>query len=143
MCPTTGPSYGERIASVCIFVSWFPGLARLALRDRYHCAVEQREGRLIETASPRYFREVARHGSLRRAAERLFVAQSAISRRIAALEEELGVQLFERRARGMALTAAGQRLLEFADDARIRLDALRARIHEYEALHREHVELTI
>ncbi|HEY0878811.1 MAG TPA: LysR family transcriptional regulator [Zeimonas sp.] len=96
---------------------------------------------MIETASLRYFREVARQGSLRRAAERLFVAQSAISRQIAALEEELGVQLFERRARGMAPTAAGRLLLEFADDTRVRLDALRAQIHEYELLHRGHVEI--
>ncbi|MCD6679555.1 MAG: LysR family transcriptional regulator [Burkholderiaceae bacterium] len=96
---------------------------------------------MIETASLRYFREVARHGSLRRAAERLFVAQSAISRQIVALEEELGVQLFERRARGMAPTAAGRLLLEFADDSRLRLDALRAQIHEYETLHRGHVDV--
>src|SRR5690606_26841734 len=96
---------------------------------------------LIETASLRYFREVARQGSLRRAAERLFVAQSAVSRQIAALEAELGVQLFERRARGMAPTAAGRLLLEFADDTRARLDALRAQIHEYEVLHRGHVDI--
>lgn len=96
---------------------------------------------MIETASLRYFREVARHGSLRRAAERLFVAQSAISRQIGALEAELGVKLFERRARGMAPTAAGRLLLEFADDTRVRLDALRAQIHEYEALHRGHVDI--
>ncbi len=96
---------------------------------------------MIETASLRYFREVARQGSLRRAAERLFVAQSAISRQIGALEEELGVQLFERRSRGMAPTAAGRLLLEFTDDTRVRFDALRAQIHEYEALHRGHVEI--
>lgn len=96
---------------------------------------------MIETASLRYFREVARHGSLRRAAERLFVAQSAVSRQIAALEEELGVQLFERRSRGMAPTAAGRLLLDFADDTRVRLDALRAQIHEYELLHRGHVDI--
>jgi DNA-binding transcriptional LysR family regulator len=41
----------------------------------------------------------------------------------------------------MAPTAAGRLLLEFADDARIRLDALRAQIHEYEALHRGHVDI--
>lgn len=96
---------------------------------------------MIETASLRDFREVARQGSLRRAAERLFVAQSAVSRQIVALEQELGVQLFERRARGMAPTAAGRLLLEFADDARVRLDALRAQIHDYEALHRGHVDI--
>ncbi|MCC7121491.1 MAG: LysR family transcriptional regulator [Gammaproteobacteria bacterium] len=96
---------------------------------------------MIETASLRYFREVVRQGSLRRAAERLFVAQSAVSRQMTALEEELGVQLFERRARGMVPTAAGRLLLEFADETRGRLDGLRAQFHEYEGLHRGHVDI--
>lgn len=58
----------------------------------------------------RHFLEVARSGSVSQAAARLFVAPSAISRQITRLEEILGTPLFERQARGMALTAAGQRL---------------------------------
>ncbi|MDM0057842.1 LysR family transcriptional regulator [Variovorax fucosicus] len=58
----------------------------------------------------RYFLEVARSGSVNQAAARLFVASSAVSRQITKLEESLGTPLFERRARGMALTAAGERL---------------------------------
>lgn len=96
---------------------------------------------MLEPASLRYFREVARQGSLRRAAERLFVAQSAMSRQIAALEDELGTKLFERRARGMAPTAAGRLLLEFAEDTRLRTDALRAQMHEHELLQRGHVDI--
>lgn len=96
---------------------------------------------MIETTSLRYFREVALQGSLRHAAERLFVAQSALSRQISALEEELGVALFERRARGMALTEAGRLLLEYADDSRARLEKLRGQIHEFEALERGQVEI--
>ncbi|TXL64124.1 LysR family transcriptional regulator [Zeimonas arvi] len=96
---------------------------------------------MIETTSLRYFREVALQGSLRHAAERLFVAQSALSRQISALEEELGVALFERRARGMALTEAGRLLLQYADDSRARLEKLRGLIHEFEVLERGHVEI--
>lgn len=58
----------------------------------------------------RHFLEVARSGSVSLAAARLFVAGSAVSRQIAKLEAALGTPLFERRARGMALTAAGERL---------------------------------
>lgn len=59
----------------------------------------------------RYFLEVARTGSVNQAAQRQHVAASAVSRQLGKLEDALGVALFERRARGMALTAAGARLL--------------------------------
>ncbi|MFX7732108.1 LysR family transcriptional regulator, partial [Acinetobacter baumannii] len=55
-----------------------------------------------------------RTGSLTAAAERLHVAVSAVSRQIAKMEEETGVPLFERRARGMVLTPAGEVLMAFA-----------------------------
>lgn len=96
---------------------------------------------LVEPPGLRYFCEVARQGSLRGAAQRLFVAQSAISRQIAALEETLGVTLFERHARGMSLTAAGRMLLEFANDTRGRFEAFRARIHDFETLRQGHVDI--
>ncbi|MDP2000927.1 MAG: LysR family transcriptional regulator [Rhodoferax sp.] len=59
----------------------------------------------------RNFLEVARTGSVNQAAFRLHVAASAVSRQLSKLEESLGVVLFERQARGMTLTAAGERLL--------------------------------
>lgn len=60
--------------------------------------------------SMRHFMEVAHCGSVNQAAARLFVAPSAVSRQLAKLEDALGTPLFERHARGMSLTAAGQRL---------------------------------
>ncbi|CAB3710037.1 hypothetical protein LMG3458_03164 [Achromobacter deleyi] len=62
----------------------------------------------------RYFVEVAQAGSLSGASERLHVAVSAISRQISKLEEEAGAPLFERAARGMVLSEAGQLLLAHA-----------------------------
>jgi DNA-binding transcriptional LysR family regulator len=62
----------------------------------------------------RYFLEVARTGSVNQAAQRLHVAASAVSRQLGKLEDSLGVTLFERQARGMALTEAGTRLLAHA-----------------------------
>ena len=58
----------------------------------------------------RYFLEVAELHSFTRAAETLHIAQSALSRQIRMLEEDLGVALFNRVDRGVTLTEAGERL---------------------------------
>lgn len=58
------------------------------------------------------FLTVARARSLREAADVLQVTQPAVSKQIAQLEEELGRQLFQRHGRGMALTRAGEELLD-------------------------------
>jgi LysR family nitrogen assimilation transcriptional regulator len=63
----------------------------------------------------RYFISVARNRSFTKAAEELFVAQSALSRQIKKLEDELGVQLLTRHAKGVELTRAGVALMERAD----------------------------
>ncbi|MDD3448251.1 MAG: LysR family transcriptional regulator [Gammaproteobacteria bacterium] len=65
----------------------------------------------------RTFVAVAEEGNLTRASERLFTSQPAISAHIKALEEELGVTLFERTPRGMVLTRGGERLLGQAREA--------------------------
>ena len=62
------------------------------------------------------FIAVARNGSFSKASEQLFVTQPAISKRVAALEEELGTQLFNRIARQISLTEAGTQLLPKAQD---------------------------
>lgn len=95
----------------------------------------------MEPLALRYFREVAVHGTVRRAGEHLFVASSAVSRQIALLETELGVPVFERHARGMTLTEAGRLLLQYAEDSRGRFDELRAVIQEYQSLMRGHVAI--
>ena len=56
------------------------------------------------------FHAAAEAGSLTAAGERLGISQSAVSRQISALEEQLGVSLFQRHARGLVLTDAGHTL---------------------------------
>src|SRR5690348_14046946 len=56
----------------------------------------------------RGFEAAARHLSFTRAAEELFVTQGAVSRQIQALESFVGVPLFERRHKALALTEAGR-----------------------------------
>jgi DNA-binding transcriptional LysR family regulator len=64
----------------------------------------------VELRRLSYFARVAEDGSLTRSAALLRIAQPALSRQMRLLEEELGVQLFVRTARGMRLTEAGEQL---------------------------------
>lgn len=61
------------------------------------------------------FVAVAREGSITRASERLHLSQPAVSAHIKAIEDALGLSLFERTSRGMTLTHEGQRLLAKAE----------------------------
>ncbi len=63
------------------------------------------------------FLAVARVGHLTRASEQLHITQPAVSKQLKALEEELGVLLFDRLPTGMALTSAGTTLLPHAERA--------------------------
>lgn len=69
-----------------------------------------RNTRLIR--SLHYFEAVARHQSVKRAAEELGVSQSAVSHQLRDLTDALGEQLFIRAGRGIALTATGRQLAE-------------------------------
>lgn len=64
----------------------------------------------------RYFLAVAHEGSFTRAAERLFVSQPTLSKQLGDLEETLGCRLFERGARRVTLTEAGELLRRRAED---------------------------
>lgn len=68
----------------------------------------------MDTQSIIAFLEVAESRSFSKAAEKLFLSQPAISKRIAALEEQLGKSLFDRVGRQVSLTDAGRALLPYA-----------------------------
>lgn len=88
-----------------------------------------------------YFTEVARSGSLRRAAEKLHVSASAINRQILQAEESFGLPLFERLPEGMRMTTAGELL--YTDLLRWQHDfsLTRQRFDEIQGLRRGQVSM--
>ena len=75
---------------------------------------------------------IARAGSIRKAAETLAINSTALNRRVLALEEELGVQIFERLPRGVRLSTAGELLIAH----------IRAQISDYEKLKSQIADLS-
>jgi DNA-binding transcriptional LysR family regulator len=84
----------------------------------------------------RYVDEVARAGSLRRAAERLNITASALQRRIQDVEEDLGTTLFERLPTGMRLTAAGEAFIRWVRSQASDLERVRSQIEDLSGLRR-------
>ncbi len=85
--------------------------------------------------------EVARAGSIRRAAERLNLTPSALTRQIQDVEYELGVPIFERLAQGMRLNAAGELFVRHIRDQVADLERVRSQIADLSGVRRGHVAL--
>lgn len=83
---------------------------------------------MIDWDDVRYFLAAAREGSVRGAAKRLGVNHATVLRRIAQLEERLGAQMFEKLPSGYRLTAAGEEVLEFADQMQASSHQLETRV---------------
>ena len=96
--------------------------------------------RLPPLTGLRAFEAAARHAGFRRAAEELGVTPTAVSHQIRALEERLGVDLFERRVRQVMLTAAGRTLFPGLRDG---FDALAAAVAMVDVANRARPAVTV
>ncbi|PLX66825.1 MAG: hypothetical protein C0603_11550 [Denitrovibrio sp.] len=77
-----------------------------------------------------YFYEIVNSGSFSKAAEKLFVAQPAISMSIKQLEEEIGIQLINRLNKGISLTPEGGRIFYHAEKILADMDSLQNEIDD-------------
>lgn len=84
----------------------------------------------MDAGDLKVFEAVARLGGMNRAAGELNTVQSNVTARIRLLEEQLGTPLFHRHSRGVALTAAGQRLLPYAVRVRQLLEDARRAVED-------------
>jgi LysR family transcriptional activator of glutamate synthase operon len=85
----------------------------------------------VELRQIKYFIEVAKREHVTEAAHALHVAQSAISRQIANLEDEFGVQLFVREGRSVRLTPVGRIFLEHVEIAVAEIEKAKQEVYEY------------
>lgn len=89
----------------------------------------------------RYFLEVARSGSIRKAAQRLFVASSAVNRQILQLEAELGCELFDRLPNGTRLNAAGRLVQQHVQNTLNDFELLRTELDALKGERTGHIQL--
>jgi DNA-binding transcriptional LysR family regulator len=96
---------------------------------------------LVQPRAFRYVEAVAQRGSIRRAAEALNIASSAVNRMILELERGLDAQLFERLPRGVRLTSAGEFLLLHIRRSNSDFESVREQIDGLKGVQRGHVSI--
>ena len=90
---------------------------------------------------PRYVEKIARTGSLRRAAEELGITASALNRRILGIEEELGVEIFERHPSGLRPNIAGEILLKHFRDQLADMERVKSGIADLSGQRAGHINI--
>ena len=89
----------------------------------------------------RYIAEVAKSGSVRKAAEKLAITPSSLNRRIQSFEYEIGGQIFERNARGLRLNPAGELAVHTFKKHLADVEELKARIEDLKGIRRGRVAI--
>ncbi|MEM7303706.1 MAG: LysR family transcriptional regulator [Pseudomonadota bacterium] len=89
----------------------------------------------------KYVEEIAKAGSIRKAADVLSITPSALNRRLLAIEDELGVAIFERLAVGVRLNTAGEILLEHIRNQMSDLERVKSQIADLSGQRRGNVAI--
>lgn len=95
--------------------------------------------RYLTTA--RYIDAIAKTGSIRKAADALSITSTALNRRILAIEEELGVSIFERLPRGVRLSSAGEILIHHIRHQLSDMERVKSQIADLSGVRRGHVTI--
>ena len=89
----------------------------------------------------KYIEKIARTGSLRSAAEELNITPSALNRRILGVEEELGVEIFERHPSGLRPNVAGEILLKHIRDQIADIERVKSSIADLSGMRAGHINI--
>ena len=96
---------------------------------------------MLRTEHFKYVIELARAGTISRAAENLFISQPYLSLELKNLEQQLGVTLFERSSKGITLTRAGEQFLAYARDI-CRIEEKAAHIRDFYSNETENLKIS-
>lgn len=88
-----------------------------------------------------YFQEVAKTGSIRKAADKLSITSTALNRRILTLEEEFEEKLFERQTTGVRLSAAGELFLHHVQKQLADLEQVKSQVSDLRGIRRGHINI--
>lgn len=99
------------------------------------------QDRTIHSKFLKYFDEVARQGSIRKAAAILNVSSTTINRKLISVEKDLGVRLFDRESDGVSLTSAGSVVVEHCRKTLYDFKRLQELVGDIRDLRSEHIEL--
>jgi DNA-binding transcriptional LysR family regulator len=88
-----------------------------------------------------YLDAIVRAGSMRKAAESLSITSTALNRRILSMEQELGAPIFERLARGVRLSAAGEILIHHTRAQLADMERVKSQIADLSGIRRGHVSI--
>lgn len=89
----------------------------------------------------RYFDEVARQGSIRKAASILSISSTSVNRKILSIEKQLGIKLFERSPKGVELTPSGKLVLEHCRNTLYNFEGIKAVIGDLRDLRTGHLSI--
>lgn len=89
----------------------------------------------------KYIEKIAKAGSLRSAADELNITPSALNRRILGIEDELGVEIFERHPSGLRPNIAGEILLKHIRDQLADMDRVKSRIADLSGMRAGHINI--
>lgn len=89
----------------------------------------------------KYIEKIAETGSLRSAAEGLGITASALNRRVLGIEDELGVEIFERHPSGLRPNIAGEILLKYIRDQIADMDRVKSRIADLSGMRAGHINI--
>lgn len=89
-----------------------------------------------------YVEIISREGSIRKAAERLNITSTALNRRVLALEDELGFQIFERLPSGVRLNTAGELFVDFIRRQFSDFERMKSQIADLAGVRRGHIRIS-
>lgn len=98
---------------------------------------------IMELNQIKQFKAIVQTGSISKAAEQLFIAQPSLSQTLKRIEDELGVQLFDRHGKKIVLNDAGKIFLKFCDEVTVAMNNAKRELDEYKDSVKKEISIVV